>query len=63
MGSNPISVSMDDDVQPEGMGFKYTGPWVNCPECESEDAFLRVWGEGVDSDFHCPECDARRSIR
>jgi len=54
---------MDDDVQPEGMGFKYTGPWVNCPECESEDAFLRVWGEGVDSDFHCPECDARRSIR
>lgn len=53
---------MYGDVEPFGQGFKYTGGFLQCPECEA-DARLKHWGEGVDCELECTECDAKDSIR
>lgn len=44
------------------IGVTYSGGFVQCPECGA-DAELRIWGEGVDADFDCPECDESEGIR
>lgn len=39
------------------------GRWIRCPECGSENAALMFWGEGVDMDVECPDCDAHYGVR
>lgn len=39
------------------------GDWVRCPDCGSEDAGFIYWGEGVDMDFHCPDCGESHGVR
>lgn len=54
---------MHGDTEPLGdIGVEYTGGFVQCPECGA-DAELRVWGEGVDIDFECPDCGETEGIR
>ena len=39
------------------------GEWIQCPECGSDDAGMLYWGEGVDTDFYCPDCGAGHGVR
>lgn len=47
----------------EGRVDDLTGEWVVCPECGSNQAGFRFWGEGVDMDFKCPDCGEHRGVR
>lgn len=56
---------LDADARSNGRGVDICGEMIACPECgeTGEAAFLRVWGEGVDADFHCNECGASAGVR
>ena len=40
-----------------------SGEWIHCPECGSEDAGMMLWGEGVDLNIKCPDCDNSTGVR
>lgn len=52
----------EDDLEPMTVDSG-AGNWVRCPHCGSTDAGFIWWGEGVDMDFHCPECGASYGVR
>lgn len=37
-------------------------PFATCGDCDSQ-LQIRVWGEGVDSEIECTECDNKEIYR
>jgi hypothetical protein len=54
---------MNDDIpDPEGFELIDSPAWASCDDCGGT-VVVRVWGEGVDSEVWCADCENKDIYR
>lgn len=53
---------MGDIPDPEGHELIEAPDWLQCADCGCS-VFIRVWGEGIDSEVVCIGCDNKAIYR
>lgn len=53
---------MGNIPEPEGYELIEAPEWAECSDCGGQ-VIIRVWGEGVDSEVWCQDCDNKNIYR